>query len=89
MISLSNIHKYSQNGNLDGLNALIAQGTNVNETGFNCWGTLQFTCWNGRLNVVKVLLGVGAEVNKTTKNNNGSTPLHMASIWGQFDVVKV
>ena len=28
------IHEYSENGNLDGLNELIAQGADVNELGY-------------------------------------------------------
>ena len=31
----SDIHTYSKNGNLDGLNELIAQGADVNEPGNN------------------------------------------------------
>ena len=86
-MSDSYIHICSKNGNLDGLNELIAAGgVDINESGR--WGdtSLHYASFNGHLEVVNVLVGAGAEVNKT--NNNGDTPLHLASRSGHLEVIK-
>lgn len=42
--------------------------------------------WPNGLEVVKVLIAAGAEINR--KCEHGRTALHMASAWGHLDVVK-
>jgi ankyrin repeat protein len=39
-------------------------------------GLLGIACWHGKLDVVKILLGFGADVDAV--NANGSSPLHRA-----------
>ena len=87
-MSDSDIHICSMNGNLDGLNELIAAGgVDINESGRWGWTPLHRASFNGNLEVVNVLVALGAEVNKT--NIDGSTPLHYASINGHLEVVNV
>ena len=86
-MSDSNIHICSKNGNLDGLNELIAAGgVDINESCRWGWTPLYYASDNGRLEVVNVLVAAGAEVNKT--DNDSDTPLHDASRNGHFEVVK-
>ena len=80
------IHDYSRNGNLDGLNVLLASGADVDKTGNGGRTPLHYASSNGHLEIVNVLLAAGAEVNKT--DNDGYTPLHYASTYGHFEVVK-
>ena len=81
------IHDYSINGNLDGLNVLLASGADVDKTDNYGYTPLHWASINGHLEVVNVLVAAGAEVNKT--NNGGITPLHLASCFGNVEVLKV
>ena len=47
---------------------------------------LHFAAQNGHINVVKLLLGAGADVE--SKSNTGRTPLSCAAGDGRLDVVK-
>tara|TARA_B100000524_G_C23543507_1_gene332119 strand:+ start:70 stop:597 length:528 start_codon:yes stop_codon:yes gene_type:complete len=86
-MSDSDIHICSKNGNLDGLNELIAAGgVDINESGEYGNTPLYYASDNGRLEVVNVLVAAGAEVNKT--DDDGDTPLHRASRNGHSEVVK-
>ena len=87
-MSDSDIHLCSKNGNLDGLNELIAEGgVDVNESDDMGITPLHEASNNGLFEVVNVLLAAGAEVNKT--DIYGSTSLHFASSNGHFEVVNV
>ena len=67
-MSDSNIHICSKNGNLDGLNELIAAGgVDTNESGEYGRTPLYWASRYGHLKVVNVLVAAGAEVNKTDK----------------------
>ena len=44
-------------------------------------------CKNGNIDLVKKMLSYGADVN--AKNNNGNTPLHLASRKGHTEIVKL
>ena len=86
-MSDSDIHIFSKNGNLDGLNELIAGGgVDINESGMYGWTPLHYASRDGHSEVVNVLVAAGAEVNKT--DYNGNTPLHFASFNVRFEVVK-
>ena len=80
-MSDSNIHICCKNGNLDGLNELIAAGgVDINESGYDGRTPLHYASRYGHSEVVNVLVEAGAEVNKT--KDNGYTPLHKASKYG-------
>ena len=86
-MSDSNIHICSKNGNLDGLNELIAAGgVDINESGEYGDTPLHYAIDNGHSEVVNVLVAAGAEVNKT--NNDGDTSLHEGSYYCHLEVVK-
>ena len=70
------IHEYSRNGDLDGLNELITQGTDVNESDDYGNTPLHEASIEGHLEVVKVLLASGGLVNQG--NNGGDTPRYGA-----------
>ena len=54
------IHDYSRNGNLDGLNELIAAGgVDINESSANGWTPLHRASFNGHSEVVNVLVAAG------------------------------
>ena len=84
-MSDSDIHRYSREGNLDGLNELLLGGGDVNESGYYGYTPLHYASGYGHLEIVNVLLAAGAEVNKT--NNDGDTPLHDASRNGHLETV--
>ena len=62
---MSDINRYSRDGNLDGLNELLAEGADVNESGYFGKTPLHEASRNGHFEVANVLLAAGAEVNKT------------------------
>ena len=61
----------------------LAQGTKVN----NNYTSLQYASWFVRLEIVKDLLAIGVQGNKT--DIYGETPLHLASIYGHLEIVNV
>ena len=76
-MSDSNIHICSKNGNLDGLNELIAAGgVDINESGR--WGDtpLHYASRNGHLLTVMSLIRAKADVR--IMNNGGESPLDVA-----------
>jgi hypothetical protein len=46
---------------------------------------LHYAAWNGHVEIVRLLLQNGAEVN--VRSNGGSTPLHWAAIFGHVDIL--
>ncbi|XP_063407048.1 ankyrin-1-like [Mytilus trossulus] len=50
------------------------------------WSVLHIACFKGQLEVVKLLVDVGMNLNDTT--NAGYTPLYQACRKGRFDIVK-
>ncbi|CAG2188589.1 unnamed protein product [Mytilus edulis] len=51
------------------------------------WSPLHTACIKGHIEVVKLLIKVGMNIND--KTNSGSTPLHKACQEGHFDTVKL
>ena len=73
----SNIHICSENGNLDGLNELIAAGgVDVNESGYDGNTPLHDASRNGHLEVVKALIRAKADVR--IENDQGKAPVDVA-----------
>jgi ankyrin repeat protein len=79
------IHHYCRISNLIELQALIALGHNINKK-HNGWTPLHTASSYGNLEVVKLLISHGADINE--KNNCGRTPLHSASCNGHLEIVK-
>ncbi|CAG2228497.1 unnamed protein product [Mytilus edulis] len=50
------------------------------------WSALHVACQNGHIEVIKLLIDVGMNINDTT--NSGSTPLHKACQEGHYETVK-
>ena len=68
---------------------MVRLGVDVNKAIDNEDGAtpLCIASQNGHLEIVKVLIAAGADVNQATKN--GCTPLYVASLYGHLEVIKV
>ena len=76
-MSDSNIHICSKNGNLDGLNELIAAGgVDINESDVYGCTPLHYASRNGHLETVMSLIRAKADVR--IMNNKGKSPLDVA-----------
>ncbi|CAG2256755.1 unnamed protein product [Mytilus edulis] len=87
------LHKACQDGRYETVKFLLdlncqILNSRVDTTIKNICGEsgLHLASGNGHIEVVKLLVDVGMNLNDTT--NAGSTPLHMACRKGQFDIVK-
>ena len=77
----------SRRGYLTVVGCILERGTEtVDEGDSGGWTPLYWASRNGRVEVVKTLLGAKAEVDKST--NHGMTPLYVASSQGHVGVVK-
>ena len=76
----------SKHDNLDGLNELIIEGADINGPGNKRSTYLHWASYNGYLQIVKVLLTAGGEVNKTC---DGYDTSDLASANHDFEAVKV
>ena len=72
-------------GNLPRVQALLANGVDVNTKSQNGGTALVWAAYFGKLEVVKALVGKGAEID--AKDNDGETALFMASRSDHPDVV--
>lgn len=89
------IHSSARSRDVEGVRRELANGVDVdilngrapNGDGGNTalWFAVQGP-WPHGLEVVKVLLEAGADINRRCEH--GRTALHMASAWGHLDVVK-
>ena len=76
--------KASQRGLREVVQALIAEGAEVNAKAKDGRTALMWASQKGHRDVVQALLAKGADVN--AKDNKGRTAL-MAASWGSYDVV--
>jgi ankyrin repeat protein len=82
-------YKAIEDGDLNGVNRLLASGMNPNErfqVNYTDMTALMVAAENGRLPVVEALLAAGAEIN--AKDHWGMTALMYAAQKGQAPVVK-
>ncbi len=77
----------AQDGDLPTVQALLAQGADVNAVNENGSTALHFAADKGRTEVVRFLLDRGANVN--AKSQSGSTPLLLAAQAGSLEVVRL
>ena len=82
------IHTAARQGNLKDVRRQLAWGVNVNERHFFTRDTILIEAAdNGHLNVVKLLIEKGADVN--LKGEAWYGPLHAAAAKGHIEVVKI
>ncbi len=72
------------NGNAEIVKYLVAQGAEVNKTG---WTPLHYAATKGDVNIIKFLLAQSAYID--SESPNGTTPLMMAARYGTFEAVKL
>ncbi len=90
--SITVLHKASRMGKIVYVEALLKKGAKVNasiEDGTGDWAgynALLFAAYRGNINIVKLLINNGANVN--SKNSSGQTPLIIASSLGHREVVQ-
>jgi hypothetical protein len=83
----TSIHVAAKNNDMETVNLLLKEGTNVDEEGDYGRTSLMEAASMGHLDMVKLLLDSGANVNDG--NWNRYTPLHTAAYRGHLDVVKL
>jgi ankyrin repeat protein len=76
----------AQNGNVDGVKRLLADGANVETLDRYGRPLLDVATACGQTEVVKILLTAGANANAGTGNRK--TALHIAAAYGKTDIVK-
>jgi len=74
-------------GDMDQVQALLAQGADVNAKFKNGYTALMFAALDGHTDIVKALLAQGADVN--AKGSEGGTVLLIAARYGHSDTLKV
>jgi hypothetical protein len=80
------LFKVIEKGNLSDINKAIKDGANVNEADRFGWTPLHLAAYNGSLEIVKLLVVNGADIN--TKTYIGErTPLYVASLNQHQDIV--
>jgi hypothetical protein len=84
---IAQLHHCARNGLTTSVKRLLSiRNINVNVKDDVCGATpLHYAAWNGHVEIARLLLQNGAEVN--ARSNNGYTPLHSASIFGQVDIL--
>ncbi len=79
----------SDKPNLNLVSDLIVLGANVNwqDENNNGWTPLHMAAWNGRVEIARMLIDAGANVN--VQNEWSNTPLHWAASRGQVKIVRM
>jgi ankyrin repeat protein len=79
LAKIVNLHNAARSGNLDAVQAAIKSGADVNEP--DAWGTpLHIAVSKGDDTIVRLLLDVGADIERATSPNmGGQRPLHLAA----------
>jgi hypothetical protein len=81
------LHHCAKNGFTTSVNRLLSiRNINVNvKDDWNGWTPLYFAAYNGHVEIIRLLLQNGAEVN--AKDNHGHTPLQDAAFQGHVDIL--
>lgn len=82
------LHKASEHGHLDVVNALLDMGADANKSSQLGWSALHYACFSGsNLDVVARLVRQGLDVNGVTET--GYTPLHMCAFKGNHKAIEL
>jgi len=82
------LHKASEHGHLDVVEALLGLGADAQLTNQLGWSALHYACFSGaNLDVVAALLRRGLDVN--SKTETGYTPLHMCAVKGNHRAMRL
>ena len=84
LLSAMTLHEAAETGDLEGVKAHIAAGSDLNEI-VGDYTPLHYAASNGHLNVVAALLNAGADPN--VHNEHGETALHYATSNAHLHVV--
>ncbi|XP_071150121.1 uncharacterized protein [Mytilus edulis] len=74
-------------GNKEEIEKCLEQGANINNQNWNGSTALHDAAWNGRTEIVRLLIDRGIDIN--LPNNDGSTALHNAAWSGQTEIVRL
>ena len=78
----------ARRSDLNAVNDLLRLGANVNAHDHDGLTALMWGVWNGRVEVVELILAVGG-IDITATDNLGRTALMCAALWGHVEVVNV
>jgi len=86
-LGMTSLHDASKEGNVEVVQLLLDQGTDVNErSGHRQASALYVASFQGKLEVAKLLIKYGADVN--CRDKEGFTPLLVASNHGHQDIAE-
>ncbi|XP_070566698.1 serine/threonine-protein phosphatase 6 regulatory ankyrin repeat subunit B-like [Ptychodera flava] len=86
--SFEEIHKAARKGDESDIRELYGNGADVNAVAKELKITpLYMACGAGKLDAVRVLIELGADVTMRS-GDHGGTCLHRAAEWGHYDIVK-
>ena len=83
------LHFKVQEGNLRAVKELVAQGRPLDAYDASDRTPLHYAADGDHLNIAKLLLKAGADVNAIKESNSGDTPLAFAVAASSFDMVKL
>lgn len=75
------------NGDVEGVQAFLATGVDVNERDIHGWTPLMNAAESGHSNIVEILLAIGADIN--AKTNGNETALMFAAWEGHISTVNI
>lgn len=81
------LHEAAEEGDVEQVSQLIAQGADVNAKSDDGWTPLSLASRNGHIEIVRKLLSSRADVK--AKNTNMATPLMFASLPGHIEIVRL
>ncbi|CAG2249794.1 unnamed protein product [Mytilus edulis] len=77
----------AERGDKGNVEQCLEQGANINYQNWNGSTALHEAAWNGRTEIVRLLIDRGIDIN--LPNNDGSTALHKAAWSGQTEIVRL
>ena len=83
----ASIHLYASNAEVDEVRDLIDEGEDPNDLSENGLSLLDRAALNGSLDLAKLLVNRGADVNRVDTALTGLTPWGMANMMGHTDIM--
>jgi ankyrin repeat protein len=87
LVKSSPLNEAAWKGDTEKVQALLAQGADVNAKDKGGFTALMDAAWEGHTDTVQALLAQKADVN--AKNKNGDTALMLANEKGHKDIVRI